>query len=110
MYVQVIEGWRYRLGARERIAETVARMAPHGGVSPLAPDAPGLLARVFATDPSDPDTGIAVWIWTDKDAADAYEAARDRDPEQRQRQRLESDLDSSQVTTRGFDGLYFGHR
>jgi hypothetical protein len=108
MYVQVIEGWRYRRGVREHITETVARRASHEGVSPLTPDAPGLLARVFATDPSDPDTGVAVWIWTDKAAADAYEAARDSDPAQRQR--LESDLDSSQVTTRGFDGLYFGLR
>jgi hypothetical protein len=83
-------------------------MASPGGVSPLTPDEPGLLARVFATDPNDPDTGIVVWIWTDKAAADAYEAARDGDPAQRQR--LKSDLDSSQVTTRGFDGVYFGHR
>src|SRR5215469_5173070 len=104
MYVQVIEGWRYRPGARERVTGTAARMATPGGVSPLTPDAPGLLARVFATDPNDPDTGIAVWIWTDKAAADAYEAARDSDPAQLQR--LESDLDSSQVTTRGFNGLY----
>jgi len=103
MYVQLFRGWRYRAGARDRLAAmglgNVLGDAPR-------PDVPGLLARLLATDPADPDTGIGLWVWASEAACHAYEAARP--PEVLARLALE--LDESAMTEEVFETLFFGCR
>lgn len=104
MYIQVFEGWRYLPGEREKLLAQRTREREETGRNPL-PDLPGLLARTIGTDPNDPDTGIAVWVWESKEAAEAWpwiEAPN-------LRQWLETYLDISRATVRGFDGMYFAH-
>jgi hypothetical protein len=103
MYVQLFRGWRYRAGARDRLAAKglgdVVSDAPR-------PDVPGLRARLLATDPADPDTGIGLWVWESKAACRAYEAARP--PEAMAR--LADELDESAMTEETFETLFFGVR
>ena len=107
MYIQIIEGWRYLDGARDNVVERVRRaVAEGGGKPPLQPNVPGLIARAFGTSSEDPETGAAVWVWESREAAEAYTAARPGELVHR----LEKSLDTSDVVTRGFDGIYFGHR
>ena len=103
MFVQVFEGWRYLPGARDRIAGLGLGDAVS---SSLRPDIPGLTARLLATDPKDPDTGIAVWVWTTEAACREYEQNRPTDT----RAALARDLDDSAVRERVFDALLFGCR
>jgi len=65
-----------------------------------------LIARLLATDPKDPDTGIGLWVWQDEAACRAYEADRPAEVQAR----LAVDIDESEVTERGFDALLFGCR
>jgi hypothetical protein len=59
MYIQVISGWRYRAGMRNKTSMQVERMrANAGGTYPLMPVAPGLLARLWGTDPEDSHLGL----------------------------------------------------
>ncbi len=107
MFIQVLKGWRYRPGERAKVLSGIEQgQAENNGVSPLRPPVPGLIARMFGTDPDDPDTGIAVWVWESEEAANAHHW--DADPEARAR--LEQQLDHSQMVTEGFEGLYFAHR
>lgn len=103
MFVQMFEGWRYREGARARLAEmglgNVAHAAPR-------PDVPGLIARLLATDCEDSDTGIGVWVWENEEACRAYEANR---PEQVQAA-VAADVDESGLIERTFEALFFGAR
>jgi hypothetical protein len=103
VFVQLFEGWRYRPGVRDRIAGMGLGLAPSD--SPR-PDIPGLIARLLATDPKDPDTGIGLWVWQDEAACRAYEANRPPDIQAR----LEQDIDESNATEREFDALLFGCR
>src|SRR5215471_7508197 len=103
MFVQLFEGWRYREGARERLAAMDLGRAPQP--SPR-PDVPGLIARLLATERQDSDTGIGVWIWESEDACRAYESNR---PEQLQAA-VSADVDDSQLIERTFDALFFGAR
>jgi hypothetical protein len=106
MYIQVLKGWRYRPGERSKtLADIEQQRTNNDGVSPLRPAFPGLIARMFGTDPDDPDTGIAVWVWESEEAARAYRW--DATPESRAR--IEQTLEISQAETEGFDGLYFAH-
>jgi hypothetical protein len=108
MYIEVREGWRYRPGGRERVIEQLARLREeHGGQLPLRPDAPGLLARLWGTDPDDPDTGVHVMVWESREAAEAFRA---RGPSPEEAQRSAEVLDTSGARTRGLDGLAFAHR
>ena len=103
MFVQVFTGWRYKTGARERIAAMGFGDAPSATVRP---DVPGLLARLLATASGDPDTGIGVWVWQDEAACRAYEA--NRPPETRAA--IERDIDESAMTEQTFEALFFGTR
>jgi hypothetical protein len=103
MFVQLFEGWRYRPGVRDRIAGLGLGAAP--SATPR-PDVPGLIARLLATDPKDPDTGIGLWVWQDEAACRAYEADRPADVQAR----LAEDIDESEITEREFDALLFGCR
>jgi heme-degrading monooxygenase HmoA len=103
MFVQVFTGWRYRTGARERIAAMGFGQAP----SPAPrPDVPGLIARLLATASEDPDTGIGLWVWEDEAACRAYEA--NRPPEATAA--IERDLDESAMREETFDALFLGCR
>jgi hypothetical protein len=103
MFVQVFTGWRYRPGARERLAALGLGQA----ASPAPrPDAPGLVARLLATETDDPDTGIGVWVWEDEAACRAYEAARP--PEAMAA--IERDVDESGLREATFDALLLGCR
>jgi hypothetical protein len=103
VFVQVFEGWRYREGARRRLIELGLGEAPQ---PEPRPDVPGLIARLLATDPDDPDTGIGVWVWESKAACRDYEAART--PEALAA--LAAEIDESGLTERHFDPLFFGAR
>jgi hypothetical protein len=103
VFVQVFEGWRYQPGARDRIAALDLGNAP---AAAPRPDIPGLIARLVATDPKDPDTGIGLWVWHDEDACRAYEANRPVDVQAL----IGQDLDHSAMTERVFDVLLFGCR
>jgi hypothetical protein len=103
VFVQLFEGWRYRPGVRDRIASLGLGVAPRGTPRP---DVPGLIARLLATDPNDPDTGIGLWVWQDEAACRAYEANRPADAQAR----LAVDIDESEVTEREFEALLFGCR
>ena len=103
MFVQLFEGWRYRPGVRDRIADLGLGAAP--GDMPR-PDIPGLISRLLATDPTDPDTGIGLWVWQDEAACRAYEANRPAEVQAK----LAVDIDESGVTQREFDALLFGCR
>jgi hypothetical protein len=103
VYVQLFTGWRYRPGARDRLA---ARDLGRFVSSAPIPDVPGLIARLLATETDDPDTGIGLWVWEDEAACRAYE--RDRPPEMLAR--LDAELDHSAMTEQAFDALVFGCR
>jgi hypothetical protein len=103
MFVQVFEGWRYREGARQRLVDLGLGEAPQ---SAPRPDVPGLIARLLATDPADPDTGIGVWVWESQAACRDYEEART--PEVLAA--LAAEIDESRLTERHFDPLFFGAR
>ena len=103
MFVQLFTGWRYRPGVRE----SLAARGMGDAVRPVpTPDAPGLVARLLATDTGDADTGIGVWVWEDEAACRAYEASRT--PEVNAR--LAAELDDSAMVERTFDMLAFGCR
>ena len=88
--------------------ERLAQMREeNGGQWPLRPDAPGLLARLWGTDPADPDTGVHVMVWESREAAEAWRA---RGPSPEAAQQSAEVLDNSGMTTRGRDGLAFAHR
>jgi hypothetical protein len=107
MYIQVLTGWRYRPGERSKVLADVEQgRADNDGVSPLRPPLPGLIARMFGTDPDDPQTGVAVWVWESEEAANAYKW--DATPESRAK--IEQTLDVSHAITEGFEGIYFAHR
>lgn len=103
MFIQVFEGWRYREGARQRLLDMGLGGAPQPAPRP---DVPGLIARLLATDPDDPDTGIGLWVWESRAACREYEAART--PEARAA--LAAEIDESELTERHFDALFFGAR
>lgn len=103
MFVQLFENWRYRPGVRDRIA--ALKLGDAAADAPR-PDIPGLIARLLATNPADPDTGIGLWVWQDEVACRAYEAARPTEVQLA----LERDIDDSSVTVRDFDALLFGAR
>jgi heme-degrading monooxygenase HmoA len=105
MYVQVFEGWRYLPGKREELVAQRSSERQVAGRNTL-PDLPGLLARVIGTEPRDPDTGVAFWVWETEDAANAW--AWLTDPTLRQQ--LETYMDVSGATVRGLDGMYFAQR
>lgn len=103
MFVQLFAGWRYRPGVRQSL---VARDLG-GAVRPVPnPDVAGLIARLLATDTTDPDTGIGVWVWEDEAACRAYESTRPPEVEAR----LAAELDDSAMVERTFDVLAFGCR
>jgi hypothetical protein len=105
MYIQIISGWRYRAGMRNKTSMQVEHMrANAGGAYPLMPDAPGLLARLWGTNPEDSDTGTAIWVWESKDAADAFDFPWDGDPNVRTP--LDNRMDFSHVQVRALDGMY----
>lgn len=107
MYIQVIEGWRYQRGARDNVLERVRQAREIGGGRlPLQPDVPGLLGRAFGTSTEDEETGVAIWIWENREAAEAYEATRPGELVHR----IERSLETGGVVTRSYDGIYFGHR
>lgn len=103
MFVQLFEGWRYREGARARLAEMSLGEVPHPAPRP---DVPGLIARLLATDSADSDTGIGVWVWESEAACRAYEANR---PEHVQAT-VTADVDESGLIERTFEALFFGAR
>jgi hypothetical protein len=103
VFVQLFEGWRYHPGVRDRIAAMDLGAAPS---DTPRPDIPGLISRLLATDPADPDTGIGLWVWQDEAACRAYEANRPADVQAK----VAVDIDESGVTQREFDALLFGCR
>ena len=103
MFVQLFTGWRYRPGVRASLS---ARGMGDAVRSVPTPDVPGLVARLLATDTTDPDTGIGVWVWEDEAACRAYEA--NRSPEVAAR--LATELDESAMIERTLDVLAFGCR
>src|SRR5262245_24216481 len=90
-------------GARQRIVDLDLGGAPQPAPRP---DVPGLVARLLATDPDDPDTGIGLWVWESEAACRDYEAART--PEAMAA--LAAEIDESGLTERHFDALFFGAR
>jgi hypothetical protein len=105
MHVHIISGWRYRPGMRKKTEHQIERMRGDAqGAYPLMPDAPGLIARLWATDPEDADTGVAVWVWESKDAADAFQYPWEGDGGVRKP--LDSRMDLSSVTVQALDGMY----
>ncbi|MEO7663683.1 MAG: hypothetical protein ABIV26_01045 [Candidatus Limnocylindrales bacterium] len=100
MFVQLFSGWRYRDGARERIAAMDLGGRP---THVMRPDVPGLLARLLATESDDPGTGIGVWVWEDEAACRAYEASRPAEVNAR----LAAELDESEMTEQTFEALAF---
>jgi hypothetical protein len=105
MYIQVISGWRYRPGMREKTRAQVERLRKDTrGAFPLMPDAPGLLARLWGTDPDDADTGVAIWVWESAEAAEAYTFPWQGDPDRRSP--LDNRMDFSGVQVRALDGMY----
>jgi hypothetical protein len=103
MFVQLFEGWRYLPGARDRLVALGLGDAPTDGVRP---DVPGLMARLLATSPDDPDTGIGLWVWESEAACRAYEENRPAAVQAN----LERDLDDTAVVERTFDALLFARR
>ena len=103
MFVQLFTGWRYRAGVRESLA---ARGMGDAVQSKPTPDVPGLVARLLATDTTDPETGIGVWVWEDEAACRAYEASRSPEVSAR----LAAELDESAMIERTLDVLAFGCR
>jgi hypothetical protein len=87
-------------------ARKAALEALEGAGRNVLPDLPGLLARVIGTEPRDPDTDVAFWVWETEDAANAW--AWLTDPTLREQ--LETYMDVSGATVRGLDGMYFAHR
>ena len=105
MYIQVISGWRYRTSMREKTQNQVDRMRSNPrGAFPLMPDAPGLLARLWGTDPHDADTGVAIWVWESKAAADGYTFPWQGEPGKHTP--LDNRMDFSTVCVRELDGMY----
>jgi hypothetical protein len=105
MYIQIISGWRYKPGMRAKTRSQVERIRSNsGGVSPLMPDAPGLLARVWGTDPRDSDTGVAIWVWESKAASDAFQFPWEGDP--LITTPLDARMDFSKVEVQCLDGMY----
>jgi hypothetical protein len=105
MYIHVISGWRYRPGMRAKTRSQVERMRVNaGGSYPLMPDAPGLLARLWGTDPDEPDTGIAIWVWESKEAAEAFQFPWEG--ENPVSAPLDNRIDFSEVQVRALDGMY----
>jgi len=103
MFVQIFSGWRYRPGARERLVA----MGLGDRVSPAPrPDVPGLISRLLAIDPADPDTGIGLWVWEDEAACRAYEANRPPDVQAT----VSRDIDESAMIEQVYDTLFFGVR
>jgi hypothetical protein len=103
MFVQLFSGWRYRPGVRE----SLAARGMGDAVRPMpTPDVPGLVARLLATDTTDEDTGIGVWVWVDEAACRAYE--KNRSPEVNAR--LAAELEESAMIEQTFDVLAFGCR
>jgi hypothetical protein len=103
MFVQLFSGWRYRTGVRE----SLAARGMGDAVRPVpTPDVPGLVARLLATDTTDPDTGIGLWVWENEAACRAYEAGRSPEVDAR----LAAELDESDMTERTLDVLAFGCR
>jgi hypothetical protein len=103
MFVQLFSGWRYRPGVRDSLA---ARGMGDAVRSVPSPDIQGLIARLLATDSTDPDTGIGVWVWEDEAACRAYEASRPPEVDAR----LAAELDHSSMIEQTFDVLAFGCR
>ena len=103
MYIEVAEGWRYRPGGRMQVEAQLAQLREEAGKLPLRPEVPGLIARLWGTDPNDPDTGVHVMVWESKEAADRFRQEEDRTANSEV-------LDMSGMTTRGLDGMYFAHR
>lgn len=105
MYIQVISGWRYRPGMRDKTRSQVEKMRMHaGGVSPLMPDAPGLLVRMWGTDPHDSDTGLAIWVWESREASEAFVFPWEGDP--LVQTPLDLRMDFSAVRVQALDGMY----
>lgn len=92
MYVEVLEGWRYRPG--EQVSGGDADHA-----APALPQIAGLLARLWTTYPEDPQTGIAAFVWLSRDAARNANWQADA----AFRALLEDRLDLSGLTVRGLD-------
>jgi hypothetical protein len=105
MYIHVISGWRYRPGMRAKTRSQVERMrANAGGSYPLMPDAPGLVARLWGTDPGEPDTGVAIWVWESKEAAEAFTFPwESKEPVS---SGLDNRIDFSNVQVQCLDGMY----
>jgi hypothetical protein len=105
MYIHVISGWRYRPGMRAKTRSQVERMRVNaGGSYPLMPDAPGLLARLWGTDPEAPDTGVAIWVWESREAAEAFQFPWDG--EEPVSGPLDNRIDFADVQVRALDGMY----
>jgi hypothetical protein len=103
MFVQLFTGWRYRPGVRE----SLAARGMGDAVRPVpTPDVPGLVSRLLATDTTDPDTGIGLWVWENEAACRSYEATRP--PEVAAR--LAVELDESAMIEQTLDVLAFGCR
>lgn len=103
MFVQLFTGWRYRPGVRDTLA---ARGMGDAVRSVPTPDVRGLVSRLLATDMSDPDTGIGVWVWEDEAACRAYEASRSPEVDAR----LAAELDESAMIEQTLDVLAFSCR
>jgi hypothetical protein len=103
MFVQLFTGWRYRPGSRDRLP--TLGLGDRLTDAPR-PDAPGLIGRLVATDPEDPDTGIGLWVWESEAHCRAYEAGRSEDVNAT----LAREIDQSAMTERIFEALFFGCR
>ncbi len=118
MYVYVGRDWRYRPGVTaQRKAETEAARAANGGIDPLTGEGraagpgnvpEGLIARLIAIDPDDPEgPNIVLWVWETREQA---EACKDWLGSNQVREVITKWMDMSQAESKVYEALYFGHR
>jgi hypothetical protein len=124
VYVVVGENWSYKPGVGEqRKAETAEARAAHGEKDLLTAEdraagggvpPEGLIARLIAVNPSDPDgPNLVLWVWGSRGHALAAgglaKVLAERDvPELHER--VEQWMDWSEAKLDDYEVIYFGHR
>ena len=105
MYIQVISGWRYRPTMREKTQNQVDRMRSNPrGAFPLMSGCSRTAGTALGNGPHDANTGVAIWVWESRSAADAYTFPWQGEPGKHTP--LDNRMDFSTVCVRELDGMY----
>src|SRR5262249_55854603 len=124
MYVVVAENWWYHEGVgAQRQAETAALRAAQGGLDRLTGEEraaaggnppEGLVARLIATNPEQPDgPNLVLWVWQSKEyalAAGGAAAALAKPHRDAMRAHGSHWVDWSQATIKEYEVIYFAYR